>query len=438
MNTLSFVFLSFIFSFTCFAEKPKIKEVTAFDKVCMAEKNNQLRGGWDSVKKTWKAVNEHYNKATNKRRKLVVFMDGTGNDKSSNTNIWKLYKLSVRHACSGDNPVIPYYDKGVGAKAYNKILGGGIGWETGKNIQQAYRFLAKTYEDADDEIYIFGFSRGAFTARSLNGMLEYVGLVKRKWLKTNPINRLPFFDSNVENLYKAYNIHHDGRPTFLDFTLRKSILKAKKKLSSEEITTKNVDVLAIGVFDTVAALGASLDDKPDNHRMDLYADNGFHALSLDEQRKAFRLSRFNPIKLKKAQHLEEVWFPGVHSNVGGGYNKLDGLSKLSLDWMISRFIKYNIFPDMSKHSCKEERKSCGSGELKDAFFDEKIWSKLEIYQRWPMKDDFIHESVFLRKDIVKENLIAPHKDREPKGYEPMNIKGKEYYQIVNNSSQTGN
>jgi len=427
MKILPLVAIFFMLTgLSCALSSKQSKSQIAFDKVCENEKNSSLKAGRPSVKKVWKVINKKYNKASYKGRKLVVFMDGTGNDKSSNTNIWKLYKLSVQHACSGNNPVIPYYDKGVGAKWYNKFRGGGLGQGANKNIQQAYRFLVNTYEE-NDQIFILGFSRGAFTARSLNGMLEHVGLLKKNLFKSS----LFIFDSPVETLYKAYNIHHDGTPSFLEGTLKEKILNAKEELGFKNITYK-VLVSAIGVFDTVAALGVSFDDEPDNHRIDLYAEKGFHLMSLDEQRKIFRLSRFNTVNVKKDQHLEEIWLPGVHSNIGGGYNLQNGLSKISLDLMISKFVNYKIFPDMSEKSCKAEKQPCESGELKDAFFDqEKLWGKLGIHRRWPREYDYIHESVFIRKDI--HILPHPHENREPLSkYKTPNLKGKEHYQIVSN------
>ncbi len=152
----------------------------SFDEVCKTV--SDPRDTYNGVKDTWSAINKRY--IGSEKRKLVVFMDGTSNTKSDNTNIWKLYKLSLKHACTGSNPVIPYYDKGVGAKWFDFINGGFAGSGASLNIRQAYRFLVQTYKDGD-EIFIFGFSRGAFTARSLNGMLYYVGLLKKDKLESN-------------------------------------------------------------------------------------------------------------------------------------------------------------------------------------------------------------------------------------------------------------
>lgn len=380
-----------------------------------------------AVDKVWRTLNNHYK--NNKNRKLVVFMDGTSNTKSSHTNIWQLYKLSLQQACS-DNPVIPYYIKGLGTDWYDAAGGNVSGAGTDIKIQKAYHFLTQTYQK-HDQIYLFGFSRGAFTVRSLNGMLNYVGLLSRE---------KPISYQTIKKLYKAYNQHHDGTPLFLEHLIN-NISQIKNKLA---INTIDVIVSAIGVFDTVPALGEKtnidprgatsgtiLFNNPSDHRTDLYAKRGFHALSLDEQRTAFKLFRFHNLVNDGKQHiLEEVWFPGAHKNIGG--DKIsNGLSKIPLHWMINKFTNDHIFPEnIANFSCQALKQPCEGAKRLDMFLDNKnLWEKGRVYKRWPRDHDLVHESVFCRKEMAV--LPFPHKELEPDGkYHTLNLKSEQNYQIV--------
>ncbi|MCK4840261.1 MAG: DUF2235 domain-containing protein [Methylococcales bacterium] len=414
----------------CSTTPKTIDYLTPFSEAC--ETINSPDDSYNDVNKVWKAINDYYNKEEYKgKRKLVVFMDGTGNTKVDKTNVWKLYKLSLQQACTGASPVIPYYDKGVGAKFFDFVTGGFSGSGASLNIRQAYRFLVQSYNKGD-EVFIFGFSRGAFTARSLNGMLYYVGLLKRDGIESAWYDFMPFITtlhSTVGDLYKSYHIHDDGTPYFLKDTLPNSISKAKESLGNVNITTPPpFMVKAIGVFDTVPALGLFWDAEPDNHRLGLYAHKGVHAISLDEQRKAFQLLRFNNTDTGWGLSApKEVFFPGVHSNVGGGYNLKNGLSKLSLDWMISQFSTYRVFPDnMASYSCESLGLPCEAGELKDEFFKSK---KLRLQHRWPKDGDYIHESVFCRQLLNLPSGVS-HPIREKNGkYETINLKKRSIYSI---------
>lgn len=237
----------------------------------------------------WRTFNAHYSRKnaisdSDDHRKLVVFMDGTGNDKSSSTNVRKLYRLAVQHACSGKR-IIPYYDKGVGAKWIDRVTGGIGGRGTSLNIRQAYRFLVETYLPGD-EIYIIGFSRGAFTARSLNGLIEFAGLVDRgsipkKWYDTFEWIGATNLHFSIGALYDVYHQDFDGTAEFEE-RIRGELRALMEHRGMTAYQDKHkVKITAIGVFDTVPALGLIRDDEPDDHRVELYADNGFHALALD-------------------------------------------------------------------------------------------------------------------------------------------------------------
>ncbi len=425
---------------------PKNKELSK--KVC--EKVTNPEGSSREVKFFWVGLNNLYKEDVN--RKLLVFMDGTTNNKASDTNIWQLYKKSLEQACSG-SPVIPYYVKGLGTDWHDFATGRTAGLGSDKKIREAYSFLAQTYKEGD-EIFLFGFSRGAFTARSLNGMLEYVGL-----LKLDSSYEHLFFDASlnnqIENLYKSYNKPHDGRQSFLK-TLQTDIDNFKK---AERINTYNVTVSAIGVFDTVPALGEEFNfdlrslssgtfvyHDPSAHRTDLYALKGFHAMSIDEQRTAFQLLRFRNYS---NHYLEEVWFAGGHENIGGqnasgvGSDKAEidqGLSKISLNWMVKKFEEYKIFPATGTSSpCKYNGENCEKGKLWDDFLYPPhynlAWEKGRMLRRWPKNSDLVHGSVFCRRNI--QNLKG-NEDLREKGanYKPENLKEAKFYNTDEKYSST--
>lgn len=380
--------------------------------------------------KAWEEIDSYYK--SHQGRKLALFLDGTGNSKTDSSNVRVLYRLALAQACQG-TPVVPYYDKGVGAKWFDSIPGGAVGQGASLNIRQAYRFLVHTYNPGD-EIYLIGFSRGAFTARSLNGFIEFAGLLDRNTVKKSWADWLPDWLGSsdmhfiVKNVFDRYHRYHDGTESF-ENNLREDIqLYEAEKYPN--LAFRKIKVKAIGVFDTVPALGVEADEDPDNHRLDLYAEYGFHALSLDEQRNKFRLLRFDELHAQADQKLFEVWFPGGHANVGGGYSKNpgcntdnkelpnynDGLEATSLNWMISKFDNFEIF----LHTMPFPQ--CAGGALHDEFFDSaSLYKEFGIYRRKPLKGDTIHKSVLLRTEIGQ--LEKPHKHREPNNiYKPVNLK----------------
>ncbi len=236
-----------------------------------AEDPDALGDTYAANRAFWQSFNHYYEANKDKGpRKLVVFMDGTGNDKSKRTNVRKMYRLAVEQACHGV-PVVPYYDKGVGAKWFDRVRGGLAGRGTSLNIRQAYRFLVESY-NTNDEIYLIGFSRGAFTARSLNGFIELAGLldratVERKWYEILPLPGFSNMHFTVSDLYDTYHQNFSGKIGF-ESRLQKD-LKDTMDSRGVKAYSHNVEVAAIGVFDTVPALGLFRDDEPDDHRLGL-------------------------------------------------------------------------------------------------------------------------------------------------------------------------
>jgi uncharacterized protein (DUF2235 family) len=261
-------------------------------------------------------------------KKIVICCDGTWNraDQERNgvpcpTNVVKLaYRVAKRDE-HGTSQVI-YYDQGVGTgNALDRFSGGAFGQGLEENIYGAYRFLVANYEEGD-EIYLFGFSRGAFTARSLAGMIRNCGVLRRE---------------SVRHYTEALRLYRDGerRPSHPDsvaFRTRHSICKGL-----------DIEIEFIGVWDTVGALGIPLRGlrsltrrRHQFHDAELSGTvrNTYHALVIDEQRTPFEPTLWD-YKPKDEQTVEQVWFCGVHSDVGGGYPD-NGLSDIALDWMISK------------------------------------------------------------------------------------------------------
>lgn len=243
-------------------------------------------------------------------KRLILTCDGTWNraDQESNgvpcpSNVVKLaYRIAKRDA-QGVSQVVSY-DQGVGTGNFlDRLTGGAFGQGLDDNILDGYRFLIGNYEPGD-EVFVFGFSRGAFTARSLCGMLRKCGVLKR-----SAIGRY----REAVNLYRSGLVRPDDRGP-LEFR------KAFSVCGAEELP-----ITFLGVWDTVGALGIPVAglrrltaDKYLFHDTELSGTvkNAAHALAIDEYRGAFQptLWRWKP---KEGQRVTQTWFAGAHSDVGG-------------------------------------------------------------------------------------------------------------------------
>lgn len=260
-------------------------------------------------------------------KRLVLCLDGTWNsadDEDPLTNVVQLRDLVdpkyVNDRTGGIEEQRTYYDQGVGTGMFDRFRGGIFGHGLAENVQQAYRFLSQFYEP-DVEIYIFGFSRGAFTARSLAGYIGAAGLLKAELC-------MPEMEARCWAYYRT--------------TPKDRYPSEKAELSKH--THRDLRITCLGVFDTVGALGVPVDALSAFNRrkyefhdtaLSSIVDHAFHALAVDEKRGPFEAAVWAKPPHKNNQSIEQVWFPGVHSNIGGGYP--DGaLSNLTLKWMIDR------------------------------------------------------------------------------------------------------
>ncbi len=311
-------------------------------------------------------------------RHVAVFLDGTANDIDSHTNVARLSQI-VRNQNIAN--LHAFYNEGVGTDY--RVIGGGTGWGIDKDVVEAYAFLTYAYKP-DSKLYFFGFSRGAYTARILAGMVYSIGIydfsdkTEKERLKLSRslydlykgidkedfINDIPdIIECNLDNSNKKLLIYND------ECDIKKEAIKA----IGHEPKYSEVKINAMGIWDTVEALGViptiraasrnmfGVEDtvdiiNPNNRYIDQVCniEHVYHALALDDNREYV----FTPISIntpytvsrciekQDSVEIKEVWFSGAHADVGGGYSPLeqtDGdqvdyidlrLSGVSLNWML--------------------------------------------------------------------------------------------------------
>jgi uncharacterized protein (DUF2235 family) len=265
------------------------------------------------------------------KKRLVVLCDGTWNsaDKPAVTNVCKL-REAVDEDRDAAIPQIVKYEPGVGTRPWERVRGGAFGAGLSRNVRECYEFLVDHY-DPGDELFLFGFSRGAFTARSLGGLVRNSGILLRE-------NR-----GRVKDAYRLYRSRKAGDAPSED---------AAKRFR-ERHSHPDADITFVGVWDTVGALGIptyrfrlpGISRRWTFHDTTLsrVVHNAYHAISIDERRKPFVPTLWvkkvdehgNVEEPPEHQTIEQVWFAGVHSDVGGGYPESD-LSDIPLRWLTDR------------------------------------------------------------------------------------------------------
>ncbi len=275
-------------------------------------------------------------------RRIAFCADGTWDGVSNNTNVYKISKAIV--SIPGEQ--YSFYRDGVGSDGtpIEKLVGGAFGTGLFAKIKEGYTDIASVYE-AGDEVFIFGFSRGAYTARSLAGMIATCGLPTK-----NP-------DTNLVN--EAFNAYRnkDQRAAILATLGAYGMVDAKMTM--------------VGVWDTVGSLGIPaifggvasvvygfLDTGLNPHIL-----NAYHAVAIDERRSEFPATLWTTPPAP-GQTVEQVYFCGVHCDVGGGYadDASDGtaLSDITLSWMISKAMPLGLVfdPDaLAKYTSPIDKKN---------------------------------------------------------------------------------
>lgn len=268
-------------------------------------------------------------------KNIIICCDGTGNEyKEPFTNVLKLYSMLPRAGNKRDRTdQVAYYDPGVGtfslpfvfswmAKAITKVLGLAFGLGITQNISDAYQFLMETYEPGD-KVYIFGFSRGAYTARAVVAMLYKCGL-----LRPGRENMLPY----ALKIFKKY----ESNP--------------RKYIGFKRTFSRHCPIHFLGLWDTVKSVGWVYDPLTLQFTMrNPTVSVVRHAVATDERRCFFRQNLWG--KPYKGQDVEEVLFAGVHADVGGGYPENEsGLSKIALKWMADEAIKHGLLIDQDAYN----------------------------------------------------------------------------------------
>ena len=258
-------------------------------------------------------------------KRLVVCADGTWksrDDSSDATNVEKLCDAVAEVGADGTRQLARYFP-GVGASRRERLVGGAFGVGLSRNVRECYRWLAQEWEPGD-ELFLFGFSRGAFTVRSLAGMVRNVGLLPAAAL------------SRVD---EAYGHYRDKDPGWRPDGTRAVAYRARHSREVERIR-------CVGVWDTVGALGVPTSGpvgwwtrrRWGFHDVQLSGrvEHGYHALAVDERRRAFAPALWQADDAHAGQqHVEQVWFAGAHSDVGGGRQGC-GLADTTLWWMAGK------------------------------------------------------------------------------------------------------
>lgn len=275
-------------------------------------------------------------------QQLAVFMDGTWNDEADRTNVLRLFEC-VATSGAGGLPQRAKYVPGVGTKWHERITGGAVGRGLSENVLEAYRWIAKHYDwnsPEPDRIFLFGFSRGAYTARSVAGLIATCGLMR------------PGAPFDVQWLYQRYRDRkQQAEPIYRLEYFRQS---GERKLTPDEERllghSRRVDIHMIGVWDTVGALGIPWTGMPligkrafyfHNPNLSVIHKHAFQALAIDEHRQPYKPTLWTVFQPKAKdgapeipplERCEQRWFAGAHSNVGDGY-KNDPLPEAPLAWL---------------------------------------------------------------------------------------------------------
>ena len=252
-------------------------------------------------------------------KRICIFYDGTWNRRDSHTNV-SVARDRVRSEGPRDPQQPVFYDEGVGTRWYDRVRGGLFGFGLSRNIRQGWRWLAEVYRPGD-EIYVFGFSRGAYTARSLVGLIRKCGVLK------DPSPELA--RRAYKEVYRDKSLHPDA--------------PAAAAFRAQYAHADRTRVRFIGVWDTVGSLGIPGGLRLpfsrgyyDWHDTELSSivDRAYHAVAIDEHRKDFPPTLWSSVKPDN-EEVEQVWFPGAHANVGGGYDG-DALCRVPLHWMLAK------------------------------------------------------------------------------------------------------
>jgi len=373
-------------------------------------------------------------------KRIVLFSDGTGNSAAKvwRTNVYRMFE-SVDLSKSDQ---ISFYDDGVGTSSFLPLalLGGAFGWGLKRNVLDLYKFLCRNYSSDQDEIFAFGFSRGAFTIRVVIGLVVNQGLVS--------FSSEEELDQKIRAAYRAYRTEKYRSNLQIEAPFRwlwHRLVPATHDRNERPVR----QIRFLGLWDTVAAYGLPIEEMtraisrylfplelPDRS-LDPKVQRACHAMCLDDER-----TTFQPVLWEESdvagpepattvarntadERISQVWFAGVHSNVGGGYPD-DSLAYVPLNWMIAQATACGLRLKHAPQSDPDAVVHAQSGQDKDGRLYDSRSGLGGIYRYGPrkvadlcdmtlskdprdrvlIKTPKIHESVFQRIK-VNAQLYAP-------------------------------
>lgn len=385
-------------------------------------------------------------------RRIIILSDGTGNSASKvwRTNVWRVFE-SLDLSKSDQ---VAFYDDGVGTSSFKPlaILGGAFGYGLKRNVIDIYKFVCRNYRSADDyeqldtrrrvaagellekveedkkrpdyvglagdDIYGFGFSRGSFTIRVVVGLIDDQGLVKYASEQE--------LDTKAVAAYRAYRAKNFHSVTGIEGAFR--WIRNLFVSTDHKDTERPVDKIRfLGLWDTVAAYGLPVDEwtrgiskwiwplELPGRQLCSKVTRACHAVCLDDERQTFQPvlwdedKQVDPAGKKWAtgdQRITQVWFAGVHSNVGGGYPD-DALAKVSLTWMMTEAIAAGLVFKMPPRDGLNALQQAASAEDKDGrLYDSR--SGLGGYYRYgPRKVDDLSDMVLSKNPDDKVRIRLP-------------------------------
>jgi uncharacterized protein (DUF2235 family) len=271
-------------------------------------------------------------------KNIVLCLDGTGNElrAKGNTNVVRLYEML---SLDDSRRQVAFYDPGLGtfgakgaltpiARRFTKLLGLAAGYGMRTNLADAYTYLMQTY-DPGDRIFIFGFSRGSYTARALAGMLHLAGLIRPGAENLVPYAIQVYARSKKNWTPEDWNQTHRFADAFC----------------IEVNGSRSIPIHFLGIWDSVKAAGIlRWNLKWPYTRKIPNVDRARHAVAIDEKRRPYKEYLVQP--QSTSQDVREVWFAGVHSDVGGTFEDDHRLADISLKWMVEQAIEAELRVNM--------------------------------------------------------------------------------------------
>ena len=334
-------------------------------------------------------------------KRLVVCCDGTWQNlvKDYPTNVVKTVQSVKPLDSEGINQVV-YYHEGVGAESniskeeelpilrvghleglIDSVGGGGFGEGIDRNIKDAYRFLCINYSPGD-EIYLFGFSRGAYTVRSLAGMLNCCGLLRREHLRHIPHAYELYRDQtkwDSEDMEQLRPLCHSSeeygdRVPITLLACYDTVGSLGVPNVTFDLTEKQIPLVSHipGIIDKTVPIDKLLNRKRyafHDTKLGLIIQHALHAMAVDENRDTFSITPMQKNDKAKHQTLRQVWFPGGHGCVGGGTEHESKLANNALRWMIAAIQELGLKLEFDVDSLPDGEQLFGQDESGQAYTD---------------------------------------------------------------------